>query len=390
MFTQLLKKIFIVAIFLSFANCQIAFAANWNIPVDWSKVQKISSKSDLAKYLENKKRNGQNIIPVILTNGLKISAEEFLDLCPSSLVNQKIVYNDGQNMRIIYETTEYPGTKVANAYLSGNTSKLSQEELKLYNVAVGIINEAKKKNNLQSQEMYIYSTILNRTMYYSTGKFDNQPRHCTAIGALIDGRANCQGYSDAFYMLCRMMNWNVNRMIGTIKANGGAHMWNTITFNTEKANERTYCVDVTLGDDSIQYGYTTGEKKLHSYIYFNAPIEIMQVTHSWNWDLAPTIQSSVDSNYAYGFFDNLVRMNNPADALKLLAKKLVKENNRWFSVMTMFDEKYSAMSKNNIAFSTFDKELHALGYNKKYGTDYALHVRNYGKYLFFTAHRNDI
>ena len=129
MLIQILKNFFIVAIFLSFANCQIAFAANWNIPVDWSKVQKISSKSDLAKYLENKKRNGQNIIPVILTNGLTITSKEFLELCPSSLVDPHIISNDGQNIRVIYETTEYPGTKVANAYLNGNTSKLNQDEM---------------------------------------------------------------------------------------------------------------------------------------------------------------------------------------------------------------------------------------------------------------------
>ena len=357
---------------MSFANCQIAFAANWNIPVDWSKVQKISSKSDLAKYLENKKRNGQNIIPVILTKGLTINSKEFLDLCPSSLVDPHIISNDGQNIRVIYETTEYPGTKVANAYLSSNTSKLSQEEMKLYNVAVGIINKAKKKTHWKQKEVYIYDEISKRTTYVSVVDFSHQPRPCTAIGALLDGKANCQGYSDAFYMLGRMLGWNVGRMSGT--AGGSAHMWNTITFKGEK----TYCVDVTWGDSKIVYGDPVN-KTFNSYIYLNAPVEIMQVTHSWRYDLAPkTIHGSIDNRYAYCTYDNLLRASSAEAGLKLLAKKIAKEKKNWASVIFPYNEKYS---KNPANYAYFKTAINNLGFKKNWWT----HTKVHGKYIFVTA-----
>ena len=375
MLAKFIKKFFIVAIFLSFVNCQITFAANRDIPIDWSKVQKISSKSDLAKYLEESKRKGQNMIPVILVNGLTINREEFLQLCPSSLVADKIIYNDGQITRVIYETTEYPGTKVANAYLSGNTSMLNQDEIKLYNIAVKIIDEANKRSNWQQKEIYIYDEIARRVTYQSVQDFSHQPRPCTAIGAFLDGKANCQGYSDAFYMLGRMLGWNVGRMSGT--AGGREHVWNTITFS--KTNEeRTYCVDVTWGDSKISFGGEVN-KTFNAYYYFNAPVEIMQATHSWRADLAPkNIQGSIDDMYAYGAYTNLARASNAESGLKILAKKIAKENNTYASVIFPYNEKYS---KNPANYAYFKTAINNLGFQKKWWT----WTQKHGKYIFVTA-----
>lgn len=372
------KKIFIAAILMTFAIFQVAFAANFNIPVDWSKVKKISSKSDLAQYLEQSKRNGQTMIPVILTNGLKVDLEEFLQLCPSSLVSTtaKPVYNDGQNIRIIYEVIDYPGTKVANAYLSGDTSKLNQDELKLYNVAVKIVNEAKKLKGWANQEMYIYNEIARRTNYFTDTNMQNQPRFVTAIGALVDGKANCQGYSDAFYMLGRMMGWEVGRMSGTV--GGGAHMWNTITFNAGKAAEKTYCVDVTFGDSVLVYGSPVN-KIFNMYVYFNAPIEIMQVTHSWDFSAAPKqIVGSIDTAYSYCVYSNLGRANSAAAGIKLLAEKLTKSNVGFASVIVPYEEKYSTNPANS---EYFRQEINSRGFNKRWWVS----TRKHGKYIFLTA-----
>ncbi|MBQ7704125.1 MAG: hypothetical protein IJT73_01660 [Selenomonadaceae bacterium] len=369
------KKFFIAAIFFIFTTCQIAFASNVNIPVDWSKVTKVTGKSDLAKYLEKAHRAGQNVIPVILANGLIVSPDELIQLSPSSLIVCHTVSNDGQNIKMIYEVTDYPGTKVANAYLSGDTSKLNQDEIKLYKIALGIVNEAKKKSKWQQQEAYIYKEIAARTSYYTTKNFNNQPRFVTAVGALIDGKANCQGYSDAFYMLGRMMGWEVGRMSGTVS--GGAHMWNTITFNAGKADEKTYCVDITGGDSVISYGEPVN-KVFNSYIYFNAPIEIMQATHSWNFDSAPkNIQGSIDENYSYCIYDELIRANNAEDGLKLLAKK-ISANKNFASVIFPYDKRFSTNPAN---WQYFEKVMAATNFNKKWW----LHTRPHGKYIFVTA-----
>lgn len=221
--------------------------------------------------------------------------------------------------------------------------------------------------------MSAYCRIKSLTSYVS-GNMNHQPRFVTAIGALVDGKANCQGYTDAFYMLGRMLGLNVGRISGT--ANNEPHQWNTITYSDGK----TYFVDVTWDDQTLTY--TNREHKGDSFFYFNAPVEIMQVTHSWDWSSAPeNIQPSVDNRYSYmgySWTDNLARTNSAEAGLKLLAEKAPFGNIKWFSVMTPYDERYNTPTK---AIPYFNKALNATG--KKITC--WLHVKPFGKYMFITA-----
>lgn len=364
----MIKKFFaamILAVFM--LSSRLACA---DIPIDWSKVKRVSSKADLARYIEDSRKDGDNVLPVILTNGLTISVQEFITLCPSSVVSQRIVANDGQNMQVIFQIKDYPGTRVANAYLSGNTDWLSSEEKQLYNAAVAIVNEANKRDNDLGKELYIYEHIMNNATYL-TGDMNNQPRFVTAMGVLLDGKANCQGYSDAFYMLGRMCGLNVGRIGG--QAGGGGHEWNTITFDDGK----TYFVDTTWDDSNIRFG---GFRNYNSYLYFNAPVEIMQATHSWDWSLAPAnLQSSIDERYGYCCLTNTKRVNNAEAGLKLIAKKIATENKKWFSVMVPFDENFSNAHIQQVS-DYLGNEL-AQTYNAQ--LRYYLYVNRYGNYLVF-------
>lgn len=353
----MIKRFLVAAILgLLLMSSQIVAAYDYN----WDTVQRVSSKSDLATYIESQKRAGQSTIPVILTNGLTVELNDFINLCPSSVVSQKIIYDDGQNIRVIYTLMDYPGTKVANAYLSGNTIWLTAEEKRLYDEAVKIVNEAKKLTIMINQELYIYEQIMNRSQYL-TGDMSNQQRFVTAIGVLLDGKANCQGYADAFYMLGRMMGWNVGRMSGT--AGGGAHAWNTITFDDGK----TYFIDTTWDDNAIGFG---GWRNFNDYKYFNAPAEIMQVTHSWDRALEPqNIQPSVDGRYGYFNTTHTRRVSSAEAGFKLINEKLSKEKFKWFAVIVPFDKKYYDINQ-------------AI---KKVNAGTYLFRTKCGKYLFFFA-----
>ena len=138
------KKIFAAAVIALFVlTTQIAFA---EIPIDWSKVRQVSSKSDLRTYIDQVNRSGQTIVPVILTNGLSLSGQELLNLSSSFMIQWEVKGRNAQNTWLILTLKEYPGTRVANAYLNGNTSWLSKDEMALYNVAVGIANKINKAN----------------------------------------------------------------------------------------------------------------------------------------------------------------------------------------------------------------------------------------------------
>lgn len=362
----MIRKIFVVMIVgLLVISSQIASAA---LPIDWSKVKRISDKTELGQYVEGQKKAGETIIPVILTNGLTVTGQDFITLCPSSIVHWQTVANDGKNTQMIYTLMDYPGTKVANAYLKNDTTWLNAEEKRLYDEAVKIVNEAKKRNGILNQEVSIYETIMNRSTYL-TGDMSHQPHFVTAYGVLIDHKANCQGYADAFYMLGRMMGWNVGRMSGT--AGGGGHAWNWIEINGKK-----YFVDATWDDNSIKNGDVT----YNGYVYFNAPVEIMKDTHSWDWSLAPAnLQSSIDERYGYCCLTNTKRVNNAEAGLKLIAKKIATENKKWFSVMVPFDENFSNAHIQQVS-DYLGNEL-AQTYNAQ--LRYYLYVNRYGNYLVF-------
>ena len=263
----------ILAVFM--LSAQIAFAAD----VDWNKAPIFVTKDELATYIENGRRKGQTTFYFIFLSE-KISNQVEFDnfnfelaqyIAPAPNVHLELV-TFGTGKFICKITKDFPGNHVANAYLSREPhiawKNLTNEEQKLYNIAVGIVDEANKRNSEVEKARYIHNEICKRVLQY---KNENE-RDKTALGALIDGYAQCQGYSDAFYMLGRMAGLNVRRIGG--KFDGSWHFWNTITLSDGK----TYFVDVTMDD-----GYNTHE-------WFLANFEVMKRHHSCEWSIIPNLQ----------------------------------------------------------------------------------------------------
>ncbi len=157
--------------------------------------------------------------------------------------------------------TPYPGEKISIAYLSGDTSSLTDDELEVLEIAELIVDSVKLYSSDPIElEMNIHDLLVETIEYnYSNALIDdhdNIPRHMTAVGAILDGSANCQGYADAFYMLATMAGFNVGKM--SVEAEIG-HMINTI-----ELDGKWYVIDVTF-DDPIGKGDNT----IPSYSHFN-------------------------------------------------------------------------------------------------------------------------
>ena len=273
----MLKKFFVAVIVdLLLMSMQIASAAD----VDWDSAPRIGSKAELATYIEEGRRRGQTEFHFVLTNELKTSKEEFdngfTELAGKQFIKIALVqhvnihgthFTDG-TIQMTCKITEFPGTHVANAYLNGDTSKLTPEERKLYRIAVRIVNKANKHSSEREKARYIHDEICKRVKGYK----DENERNKTAVGALIDGYAQCQGFTDAFYMICRMSGLNVGRIYGSYLVE--PHTWNFIMFSDGKS----YCIDVTNGFNS------------KSLYLFCATRERMEKTHSCEWEIIPNLQ----------------------------------------------------------------------------------------------------
>jgi hypothetical protein len=215
---------------------------------------------------------------------------------------------------------------------------------------------------------------MRRAHYYDTADKSSIPSFLTAKGALVDGKANCQGYTDAFYLLGRMMGWNVEKM------GGNDHVWNTIEFGDGKI----YCVDVTWGDESLTYNGGKRERTLNSYIYLNAPADIMSATHKWDRSFEPAnLQPSIDNRYSYYETSSHLRhLSNAEAGLKLIAKKIATEKLKWFSVMVPYDERYNLAHKKQV-MDYLEREFAML--RLPTSTVFWTNIKEVGKYLFITV-----
>lgn len=392
-----MRKFILAIIFFVVGFIQNLASAITPQQVEWSAAPKIHSKAELVRYVRDCERNFQKDIPVILMNGLKVDHNALFqnsELNADLLANRMTytILSDGSaNSRVIYQLSYYPGAKVAHAYLSGNTKILSANEKALYNLAVKIVNEAMEQPTALRRELYIHDAITSRATYYNNTatmtKSKSTPRFVTAAGALIDKRANCQGYSDAFYMLGRMCGFEVSKVNGTTHNEGSnskseGHMWNTI-----RLGGKTYFVDVTWDDDSFKFSRRLG---FNSYVYFNAPEEIARATHIWDKSAVRNLQAEPDKFYFFttpefaatsgeyfGFY-----AKNLETALDSVARRIAVEKKQMSWVMIPAVENFSA----DDALKRLAHEILPKNYHHRSGT-YSMGFARRGKYqlIFINA-----
>lgn len=349
--------------------------------IDWESAPRFDNKIDLAAYLNECRKNLITSVPVVLTNGFLPDMQDLFNGVPVLSVHST-TYNKSDKLHYVdYELTNYPGERVAYAYLHGDTSFLNEEEMKLYNEAEHIIKGAKynSSGNPLYEELAIHDAITRRSTYYTEEPQPEFARFKTATGALIDGKANCQGYADAFYMLGTMCGFNVDKILGI--ADGDSHVWNTINFGDGK----TYFVDVTFDDPS----FNSADTRDHNiYIYFNAPTDVVKATHSWYSEYAPMdLQDKPDRRYFYYTKEYEksrgkhfgTHAESAEKALDIIAYHTVKQGWSLSYVAAPYDAKYS--DPNVAVHYLTDKVLPSYNWSGKVW----LNVVNCGDYMFFTA-----
>lgn len=201
---------------------------------------------------------------------------------------------DGTDYYSVY-ITYYPGTLIADAYFSGNIDSLSTDEIKTLSIATDFIeNEVRYATDPVEKEILIHDFICENTVYTNPSSSDKIPRHCTAVGLLLDGAANCQGYTDCFYMLGTMAGLTVDKQSGY--GDGNMHVWNIVELSGEWR-----AVDVTY-DDTTFFSEGGGHP---AYIYLNAGKDIMNISHTVDSknELRPIAKTS---NQTYGYYSGYI------------------------------------------------------------------------------------
>lgn len=267
------------------------------------------------------------------SHGFMGNNDDLLYACNIPHIYSKLLENKNKSSRVLYRITYYPGMRVSDAYITNNQTKLTSEQRRLYRIAVNIIKQAQNMTDLEA-ELYFHDIICKNVTYFSNTSERIMPRHATALGVFLDHKANCQGYCDAFYMLCTMRGLKVDMQSGM--AANQRHVWNVI-----EIDKKWYAVDVTWDDNESRKnrGY-----EFISHKYFNASREILRITHSWNEeDETEEIEDLIDAKYFYTVPqlqhpDFGVFLTDPNEIFSFITKEVQNKKNK-IQIMTLRYEK---------------------------------------------------
>ena len=313
-----------------------------------SDVVQLSTLEEAIAYTESRAAEGSTDIHLFCT------AELFSDLM-GDLAKEFKIFFDGGMTRIfdllthagisdfeasISEATHlinihinhyFPGTAVMQAVRSGDSSRLTERETELWQAAGEIAQEALKEADPVRRALYIHDWICDHTVYTDDDETDEDDN---AIGAVLNGEANCDGYSDAFYLIGSLAGLNIRYQHGDSldksaldKLVSITHVWNLLETDGDWR-----MVDVTM--DDLENG------KVH--VWFNVGEDIAERIHVWNKDMTLPIVPETVRPFD---FENEFYVLNEQDPEQFI-KRAKEQNLSDFYIL--FEDPSSAVSREDI------------------------------------------
>ncbi len=201
-----------------------------------------------------KNRLPENLLPVYETIG------EFVNKSDSETFYLENISESDFEVAFAAYSADHPevfwiDTKSAYSYYeTGNSleidfrfvltgASLANAKNNLNSALTKVFADVPEKANDLEIEVYINNYLVEHCSY------DTKSAMChTAYGALVNGKAVCDGYAHAFQLLCSKMGIACSIIEGTSDFNDGkeeGHMWNCV-----KLGDEWYNVDVTWNDIS--------------------------------------------------------------------------------------------------------------------------------------------
>lgn len=240
----------------------------------------------------------------------------------------------------------YSGDRIADAYKSGDSSGLSADEKLAMEMAVTMVEEAKTITQDQWElELLLHDMLCQKITYLDADSQvndpNNLPRHLTVVGALVDGKANCQGYADAFYTVATIAGFTVDRM--SVESPDDLHMVNTVLLD-----DQWYIVDVTYDDND-----TTG---VPNYRLFNAGLDMVS---EYTWPPENEVHTLAQvSSQQYYYHHKGIYYESLEDMAESMVKQWTENGETLFETMLinepdgdkLYDVLYEALLKTERSF----------------------------------------
>lgn len=265
------------------------FASDFDFEhVKFDNVPEVSGDDEFAEFFSEclSRRYTQIVVKVDLTAGGVPTDKYLIKKFGLPYCAYKMSYSDVQ-AKVVFSVRYYTGEYVADAYLSGDTSKLDSKATEAYSAAKKLIDgEVAQCATAWDKALFIAEYICTVCEYSSEKSQAVLDDIHTIYGVLINGKANCQGFTDAFNSLCRMAGIETGKVSGS--ANGDLHIWSTM-----KIDNKWYMTDLTWME-------TTTHSNGIFYGSFCAGTDLFKEDHSWTDDcLLQNVVAITDYNYYY-------------------------------------------------------------------------------------------
>ena len=185
----------------------------------------------------------------------------------------------------------YDAARILEAWRAGTTAGLAAEDLAILAECEYVLSAVAPPGMTDyERELAVHDYIIETAEYDSNRLsllpfFEENPNNTNPYGALVDGRAVCEGYSSAFQLLMDMIGVECITVRGESNADRDPHAWNMVRLDGE-----WYCVDVTW-DDPIVLG-AVSEQAAHRY--FNVTSDFMRETkHFWDGESVPEAEGTL-------------------------------------------------------------------------------------------------
>jgi hypothetical protein len=195
--------------------------------------------------------------------------------------NPGLFYADFQQFHYLHSSTH---SKIVFPYLYP-TNKIASVERQIKD-KINAISSTISSADLVEMEYAIHDWLVANVTFEH--KDMNYHKAHSAVGALLHGRAVCEGYAMAFKLLCDSVGISNIVVYGTAINLAGKrenHAWNIV-----KINDKCYHIDVTW--DSCM---RSDDRKCHSHL--NITDTDTAQDHTWNRGVYPKCEATQDNYF---------------------------------------------------------------------------------------------
>lgn len=190
---------------------------------------------------------------------------------------------EGENVDyVLFQLIHSAGMRILKAQETGDFDSLTEDERTVFHMALDFVeNNISPEDTPLERERKIHDHICAITAYYDGGVPREPAPFQSSLGVFLDGRANCLGYSDAFYLLCSLAGLHVQ----SVNCQEMNHTWNLV-----ELDGTWYLTDVTWDDGG----------EVPAYVYFNAGMDVVQAVYDLPaQDETHKISAVCDENFLY-------------------------------------------------------------------------------------------